>query len=88
MGTFRRTGTYTGSGDAIVDLAGFNGPIVSILISGNATVYVTNDTTPATTTLWSELTLTNNACSVTGPISGVKFSHTGNGSFAVMGRST
>lgn len=84
MANARITNTYTGTGTAIVSLDGFSTSQLSIIVSGNVTVSVTNDADPDTTALWSEVTLTNNACAVTGPISGVKFAHTGSGSFAIM----
>lgn len=84
MNASRITGTYTGTATLIKSLSGFSSDSLSIIISGNATVSITNDADPDTTTLWSEVTLTNNACAVTGPVSGVKFAHTGAGSYSIM----
>lgn len=84
MAIARFASTYTGTDTAIVNLGGYDSALVSILISGNATVSVTNDADPDTTTLWSEVTLTNNACAAAGPITGVKFAHTGAGSYSIV----
>lgn len=80
----RFASTYTGTDTAIVNLGSYDSAVVSILISGNATVSVTNAADPDTTTLWSEVTLTNNACAAAGPITGVKLAHTGNGSYSIV----
>lgn len=83
MSISRFSDSYTGTDTAIVNLGGFDSAVVSIMISGNATVSVTNAADPDTTTLWSEVTLTNNACAAAGPITGVKFAHTGDGSYSI-----
>lgn len=84
MAIARIDSTYTGTSTAIVNLGSYDSAIVSIMISGNATVSVTNAADPDTTTIWSEVTLTNNACAAAGPITGVKFAHTGAGSYSIV----
>ncbi len=61
--------------------------LVSVFVdnSSNVTVSVTNSPTVGAGSLWSVLTLTSNAASIAGPITGVKLvANASGGSYSVM----
>lgn len=82
-----KTGTYANAQEKLIDLSGADGiaptASVSIFTTGDCTVEVTNESDVDLANIWIPCTLTNNACSVTGPITGVRITGTGDGSYSV-----
>lgn len=61
--------------------------LVSVFVdnASNVTASVTNSPTADASSLWSALTLTDNAASITGPITGVKLvANASGGSYSIM----